>query len=683
MKRPEDEHGSTPLQALVAQVRLHTRQALAQVALRLARSLAERGETRDPLAAAFAFAERFAADTGPLPQPRPGAHPLARIEALLPSPVQARLLQDLLLLACLPQAHEGLATLCRLLHPEGLPQASTALALRWLESEAPERPFALRDQLEELLCHGPVAALGIVCLQGEGPWHSRALLPGPAVWDALMARAPQLEGAELVAGYAEVPGLHDWLAQPTARRAIAVLRQNLPCQVLLLGGDAAMRATRVRALLGAAHATAVRTNAGAVPAQLTLAGTAAFMHQAALWLEAPPEDAQASPAATLPPFALPVLASARNESQLPLLGLPLLRLDVEALAAPARRSLWQALLPQLGDEATLIAARYPIEPDDARDVVRDLALRQALEAAPLALEQVAECIRARTPWSARPGVQRIVPRAGWPSLLLPEPSRRQLEAAVRRVLQQITVLDDWGFAQGRSERRGVRLLLFGPPGTGKTLAAEVIARALGVDLLAVDLASLVSKWIGETEKNLAAVFEMAERSRALLLFDEADALFARRTETNDAHDRYANLETAYLLQRLERYEGVGVLTTNLRANLDSAFARRFEFIVEFPEPDAAAREALWRVHLPATAPLADDVDLAELAAWYPISGAQIRNAALAAAFLAAAGGGAIRQRHFLLAVEREYDKAGRAHPGFPAHQPWPAEEAPPPQPIDR
>jgi SpoVK/Ycf46/Vps4 family AAA+-type ATPase len=201
-----------------------------------------------------------------------------------------------------------------------------------------------------------------------------------------------------------------------------------------------------------------------------------------------------------------------------------------------------------------------------------------------------------------------------------------------------------------------------------------MARALGADMLIVDLASMVSKWLGETEKNLSAVFDVAERSRALLLFDEADALFTRRTETHDSHDRYANLETAYLLQRLERYEGVAVLTTNLRANLDSAFSRRFEFIVEFPEPDATAREALWRLHLPATAPLADDVDLAELAAWYALSGAQIKNAALAAAFLAAASDQRIHQRHFLLAVEREFDKAGRAHPGFPPHHRMPPDE---------
>jgi len=183
----------------------------------------------------------------------------------------------------------------------------------------------------------------------------------------------------------------------------------------------------------------------------------------------------------------------------------------------------------------------------------------------------------------------------------------------------------------------------------------------------VDLSSLVSKWLGETEKNLAAVFDVAERSRALLLFDEADALFGKRTDTQDAQDRYANLETAYLLQRLERYEGVAVLTTNLRSQLDNAFSRRFEFIVEFPEPDARVRTALWRLHLPEQAPLAPDVDLAELADWYALSGAQIKNAALAGAFLAASSGQVIHQRHFLWAIEREFDKAGRAHPGYPAH----------------
>lgn len=656
-------------QDLIAAVRAHTRRALAGVGLRVARSLADGSPG---LNEALAFAERFAAETGPAYRSPPLAHPLTRLEAMARAPNQATLFADLLLLACLPEAHEGFGALCRLMHPAGEARPTAALALHWLESEDGANnplvhPFQARDRIEDLLLHSPLAAMGLVALRGDGPWFSRSLHPGPGVWAALMARAPQLDHAELVGGYAEVPGLASWLALPACQQAIEVLRRGLPCQMLLVGGDAAMRATRVRALLGAAQAVSLRASADALEGATahTAAYTAAFMHQACLWIESRQEDAGQPPPMPRLDWALPVISSAQSEAALAMLGLPLLRVSVEPLAALARRSLWQSLLPALGEQAGLLAARYPIDPDDARDVVRDLGLRQSLSDGPLALAEVGDCIRARTPWLGRPGVQRISPRAEWADLLLPAPARQQIEAAVRRVVQQITVLDDWGFAQGRAERRGVRLLFFGPPGTGKSLAAEVMARALAVDLLIVDLASLVSKWIGETEKNLSAVFDMAERSRALLLFDEADALFARRTESNDAHDRHANLETAYLLQRLERYQGVTVLTTNLRANLDSAFSRRFEFIVEFPEPDASVREALWRLHLPSAAPRAADVDLAELAAWYALSGAQIKNAALAAAFLAASADQVIHQRHFLLAVEREFDKAGRAHPGFP------------------
>jgi SpoVK/Ycf46/Vps4 family AAA+-type ATPase len=161
------------------------------------------------------------------------------------------------------------------------------------------------------------------------------------------------------------------------------------------------------------------------------------------------------------------------------------------------------------------------------------------------------------------------------------------------------------------------------------------------------------------------VFDAAERAQAVLFFDEADALFARRTEVGDAHDRWANLETAYLLDRLERFEGVAILATNLRANIDEAFVRRLEFVVEFSEPERPERERIWRAHLPATLPLAPDVELDELARLYPITGAVIRNAAVAAAFLAASDGGRVTQDHLVLAVRREYDKAGRSFPGVP------------------
>lgn len=690
-----------PAVAVVAALRLHTRHALAGVAQRLARSLAERllpasvapGPSSDELARALAFVDEHVASLPPLPaSPQghsshgwPDHHPLTRLLQLPASAGQASssTLCDLVLLACLPEAHEGLATLCRLVHPAQQPWPTVALALHWLEHEAagPDADVcALRDAIEDLLCHAPLARLGLLRLEGDGPWHGRTLRAAPFVWPALTGRALSGEEVRLALGYRQVPGLDAWLAQPEVAQAVLALRRGLSCQLLLVGGDAAMRHTRARALLGAAQTSAVLTpvddaDGGTRDKRIGGALAAAWLYQSCLWLEDRRDDL-AEPTALsgtggmgldrVPlEQALPIIVTAATERRCPPMDLPQIRLPVQPLAPVARRALWQSLLPQLGDQVPQLAARYPIEPDDARDVVRDLSLRQRLHGQPLALDDVGACVRARTAWHARPGISRVLPQADWSALLLPQAAIEPLQSAVRRVLQQITVLDDWGFEQGRTGRRGVRMLFYGPPGTGKTLAAEVMARALGVDLLVVDLSALVSKYIGETEKNLAAVFDVAERSRALLLFDEADALFGKRTDAQDAHDRYANMETAYLLQRLERYEGVAVLTTNLRGQLDKAFTRRFEAIVEFAEPDAGVREALWKLHLPPAAPLAPDVNLRELAEWYAIAGAQIKNAALAAAFLAASNQARIAQRHFLWAIEREFDKAGRAHPGFP------------------
>jgi|GEM_PF-818685 len=623
-------------------------------------------------------------------------HPLSRVVQLMAQAEQGHLLADLLLLAGLSQLHEGYASLFRALHPASLPYPTVALALHWLEQEAyllceddsaaPEpnlaalTPLALRAAVEDLLLHGPQARLGLLRLVGDGPWHSRQLQAGPGIWEALCARPPQDEQLQRLLGFTQVPGLAAWLAQAEVQKAISALRLGEPCVIALLGASESARHTRLRALLGAAGAAALACRLdglSSLPEHRALSLTtyaAALLHRAYPWLQLDGLDADTSPRLQIDDidWRLPLLVSAQAERALPELDLPVLSLRIEPLNALARRDMWQQLLPGLGQQANVLAARYPIDPAEARQITQDLALRQRIDPRPIDLTDIGDCLRARTLWRSRPGVQRLVPKASWQSLFLPATSLAPLQQAVARIHQQITVLDDWGFEQGRCDRRGLRMLFYGPPGTGKTLAAEAVAQALGVDLLVVDIASLVSKWIGETEKNLAGVFELAETSRALLLFDEADALFGKRSEVSDAADRYANLETAFLLQRLERYEGVAVLTTNLRSSLDSAFARRFEYIVEFPEPDAATRAQLWRLHLPAQAPLAADVDLAQLAEWYAISGAQIKNAALAAAFLAAAEGArgkpplSIAQRHFLVAIEREYDKAGKAHPGYPA-----------------
>jgi SpoVK/Ycf46/Vps4 family AAA+-type ATPase len=324
--------------------------------------------------------------------------------------------------------------------------------------------------------------------------------------------------------------------------------------------------------------------------------------------------------------------------------------------------MWAQTLPGLASEAALLAARYPVEPQEAAAVAGDLRHLSACEGREVGPDDVGRSVRTRAGAALGGGIRLIRPESVWDRLVLPADRLAQLREAADRLLHQARVLDEWRFLEGRRGARGVRLLFSGPPGTGKSLAAEVLAGALGVDLLAVDLSRVVSKWIGETEKNLAEIFEAAERARAVLLFDEADALFGKRTEVSDAHDRYANLETAYLLARLERFEGLAVLSTNLRQNLDPAFLRRLEFVVTFDEPGREERLALWRCHLPHAAPLAPEVSLTEIAALYPMTGGLIRNAAVAAGFLAAADGSVITREHLAHAIRREHEKAGKACP---------------------
>ncbi|MFN8377617.1 MAG: ATP-binding protein [Anaerolineae bacterium] len=255
--------------------------------------------------------------------------------------------------------------------------------------------------------------------------------------------------------------------------------------------------------------------------------------------------------------------------------------------------------------------------------------------------------------------RKVSPRYDWADLILPPDRVEQLQEICSRIRFVHVVNDSWGFDRRVSAAPGVTALFAGESGTGKTLAAEVIARDLGLLLYKIDLSSVVSKYIGETEKNLSAIFEEAHLSNAVLFFDEADALFGKRSEVKDAHDRYANLEVAYLLQQLETYEGVAILATNLRQNLDEAFTRRLSFLVDFPFPEREYRELLWRAHFPDQAPLARDVNLVHLADRFPLAGGNIRNAAIASAYLAAADGGTITMAHVRHAIRREHQKMGR------------------------
>ncbi|MBC2900132.1 ATP-binding protein [Streptomyces cupreus] len=254
--------------------------------------------------------------------------------------------------------------------------------------------------------------------------------------------------------------------------------------------------------------------------------------------------------------------------------------------------------------------------------------------------------------------RRIEPEAGWDDLVLHDRQTGVLREIVAHVRQRATVHQEWGFAATLRRGLGVTALFAGGSGTGKTLAAEVMAKELGLDLFVIDLSQVVSKYIGETEKNLRRVFDAAERGGALLLFDEADALFGKRSEVKDSHDRYANLEVSYLLMRMEAYRGLAILTTNMKKALDTAFLRRIRFVVDFPFPAEHERAEIWRRVIPSQAPV-KDLDPG-LLAQLTVAGGSIRNIALSGAFLAAEEGDRLQMRHMLAAARTEYLKLERS-----------------------
>jgi hypothetical protein len=256
--------------------------------------------------------------------------------------------------------------------------------------------------------------------------------------------------------------------------------------------------------------------------------------------------------------------------------------------------------------------------------------------------------------------RKVRPCATWDELVLPADALAQLREMCRWVAHRQRVLGAWGFGRRLSRGIGASALFAGPSGTGKTMAAEVIAGEIGLDLYAIDLAGVVSKYIGETEKNLDRVFAAADGANAVLFFDEADALFGKRSEVRDSHDRYANIEISYLLQKMEDYPGLTILATNLRQHLDEAFVRRLAFAVTFPFPDPEQRLRIWSGIWPAETPLAADLDLSHLARHFKLSGGNIKNIALAAAYGAAADGGVVTRDHLLHAIRREYQKLGKA-----------------------
>ncbi|WP_299773908.1 ATP-binding protein [uncultured Tateyamaria sp.] len=332
---------------------------------------------------------------------------------------------------------------------------------------------------------------------------------------------------------------------------------------------------------------------------------------------------------------------------------PVLRLDLAEADRRERRDLWQQALGTQGEAALLdrVAAQFALPPSAIRAAAAEMEPGMEPEALTGRLWQAARLQGRR----ALDGLaDRIESRAGWGDLVLPEDQLSVLKDLAGHLRDAWVVNQEWGW-EGKSPRGlGAAALFAGPSGTGKTLAAEVLAGELALDLYRIDLSQVVSKYIGETEKNLSRIFEAAEDGGAILLFDEADALFGKRSEVKDSHDRYANVEVSYLLQRMEAYSGLAILTTNQKGAVDKAFLRRLRYVLNFPFPDAAARAEIWARIFPDETPL-EGVRPDALAA-LNIAGGAIRSIALNAAYLAAGVGEPVRMGHVLLAARREYTK---------------------------
>ena len=279
--------------------------------------------------------------------------------------------------------------------------------------------------------------------------------------------------------------------------------------------------------------------------------------------------------------------------------------------------------------------------------------------APIAMRDLVAASRDHSNQGLGMLARKIIPRYTWHDLVLPSDRLAQLHEMCSGVRFAPIVFEQWGFDRKLSSGKGVNVLFAGAPGTGKTMAAEVLATDLGLDLYKIDLSALVSKYIGETEKNLEKIFREGHTSNAILFFDEADSIFGKRSEVKDSHDRYANMEISYLLQRMEEYDGIVILATNLRKNMDEAFVRRMRGAIEFPMPEEVDRLEIWRRTFPVEAPLDPHADLAFLARAFKFSGGNIKNIVLEAAFLAAQAGTMITMTHLVHATRREHQKTGR------------------------
>jgi hypothetical protein len=550
-------------------------------------------------------------------------------------------------------------------HADGLP-------LELLDAAVYGAP-ALRERFAaELGPGGRVLRHGLVELDGAGPRLGRRA----RIADRVVELALGVDAlADDVAGFARLlPAPAGELLVPAelSRAVLAALAHHAehgggPIPVVCGGGGAGKRAL----IAGAAAELGARVldvSCRALPADpraLVAVQREAILHRAVLVFTGADELAEGPEAraravdAALRGYPGPVAITARRPPGAALApSRGALVLEVPLPPEREREQLWARHLAAGagadGSVAAEAAARYRLT---GGQIERAARIARAAADAP-GLPDVHRGVRAVLDDELARLASRVEWQQDWRDLVLPEESLDELRELIARVRYRRRVLDEWGFGRKLAKGLGLAALFSGPPGTGKTMAAGLVARELGLDLYAIDLSRMVSKYIGETEKQLARVFDAAEAGHAILLFDEADAMFGKRTDVKSSVDRYANLEVNYLLQRMEAFSGITILTTNFDAAIDEAFRRRLAFRIAFPLPEEDERGRLWRAVIPAPA-LGAGVDFEELAEKFAMSGGYIRNAALRAAFLAAADGQRIGMGHLLRAATAEYASMGK------------------------
>ena len=456
-----------------------------------------------------------------------------------------------------------------------------------------------------------------------------------------------------------------WLADPHRRLVMDVLKRETPPQALVLTGDdpeaqadaASMVARRMGLDLYVLRLEDTPGSGAELDRFMALWAREASLLPAMLLLQWEGDAPTAAARKLAERLPAPIAVASRDPV---LLHRPAVRLEINKVEPLAQRELWRKAFGEdaqkLDPLLTKIAGQFRMSAETIASLGESVMLspQQDVEATKLNLWNSCRAI-------ARPKLdllaERIDPRASWADLVLPAAQTAALKQIAAQSRHRMLVNEQWGFAERGRRGLGLSALFAGPSGTGKTLAAEVLAHELDLDMYRIDLSAVVSKYIGETEKNLRRVFDAAETGGVLLLFDEADALFGKRSEVKDSHDRYANIEVGYLLQRMESFQGIAVLTSNMKNTLDKSFQRRIRFVVDFPFPDAAQRAGIWAQAFPAATPT-EGLEPEKLAA-LSMAGGNIRNIALNAAFSAANEESPVRMEHVLAAARVEAAKVER------------------------